>query len=256
MYKILPGLLLFLISCGTAKQTGAGKQTDPPNPVTNSTLDQKQSEGIDFFAKGKQTSSWTLEIDFDKLIRFKSLDGNNIMASSTKPVDAAGGKQTTISTSTSFGEMKIDIYQEECIDEISGEKFSKKVTVKVNGKEYTGCGTFLSDKNITGKWTLQFWNGKKMEAADFAKGLPQLQFDMEANKISGHDGCNQLFAEMELRGNFIRIGAVGTTKMACPNKTDIGFAARLSNQLISYYFKDGNLHFYLPDDSVAIFTKS
>lgn len=258
MNKLLPILfILFLAACGPSKEAGRSQQQQAGTAVNTDAMQQKQLEGIDLFAKGRSPASWALEIDFDKAIRFKSLDGMNIIASSVRPVEHAEEKRTGISTTTSYGNMQIDILQQECVDEISGEKFNKKVSVQVNGKTYEGCGQFLHDAAIVGKWTLQQWNGKKLAAGDFAKGLPQLQFDVANNKLSGHDGCNQLFGEMELRGNFIMVKAIGSTKMACiKNNTDVQLIQKISNQTISYFFKDGMLHLYLPDDSIAVFTKA
>ena len=248
--------VISLLACNSTKNTTANKNASVGTNET-SPLQQKQSEGIDLFAKGKVSSSWTLEVDFDKAIRFKSLDGTNIIASSTRPVEVADEKRTTITTTTEFGKMQIDIYTQECVDEISGEKFEKKITIQVNNKNYTGCGSFLYDPNIIGKWTLQQWNGKKLNAGDFAKGLPQIQFDKTNGRITGHDGCNQYFGEMELRGNYIMIKAIGSTKMACPgNNAEKQLAGKFSNQVISYYFKDNMLHLYLPDDTLAVLSKA
>lgn len=252
---VIAGLML-LTACGNSKRSSSSAQVQKTSQENSGSLQQKQMEGIDLFAKGKSPASWTLEIDFDKAIRFKSIDGSNIIASSVKPTEIPGEKRTSITTTTEFGKMQIDIYQQECMDGISNEKFEKKVTVQVNGKTYEGCGTFLYDANILGKWTLQQWNGKKLAAASFAKGLPQIQFDAATNRVTGHDGCNQYAGPMEIRGNFILLGGLGSTKMACPgNDAAVQLTAKISNQVISYFFKDGLLHLYLPDDSIAVFSK-
>ena len=35
-------------------------------------------------------------------------------------------------------------------------------------------------------------------------------------KLAGHGGCNRFFGEYEISGNKIKIGPVGSTRMACP----------------------------------------
>jgi heat shock protein HslJ len=253
---VLVAALLSLFACTSTKNAKAPKQSDIDAAINKDNLLQKQSEGVDLFAKGSLPATWTLEIDFDKAIRFKSLDGANIVASSVKPIEMPGEKRISIATNTEYGKMQIDIYDQECSAANDQTKYEKKVVIQVNGKSYEGCGSFLYDVAINGKWTLQRWNGKQLSAGEFAKGLPLIQFDAAANKISGHDGCNQLFGEIEMRGNFITVKTLGSTKMACPgNKNEINIAAAISNKVISYSFKEGNLHLYLPDDTVAVFSK-
>ncbi len=42
-----------------------------------------------------------------------------------------------------------------------------------------------------------------------------LRFD-DGGKLSGYGGCNRFFGQYTISGNKIRIGPVGSTRMACP----------------------------------------
>ena len=62
--------------------------------------------------------------------------------------------------------------------------------------------------------------------SDFAKGLPEISFDIEGGIISGQDGCNRFTGKMEVQGNGIRFSPIAGTRMACPgNKKEYDFVS-------------------------------
>jgi len=153
--------------------------------------------------------------------------------------------------------MLISLFKEGCTDALSGEKFSKKITVEVDGKRYEGCGQYLSDAALNGKWILEKIGSRTIQAADFAKGLPELVFNLEAGSLAGHDGCNRINGSMEVQGNRIKFGPLASTKMACPgNKAENNFTQKISSQTATYYFTAGQLVLYLIDDSIITFKKA
>lgn len=253
---VVYGLLLLLVSCKSS-QPGLNRQEKPlPPPVLAESMLQKQLNGVDFFAKGNLPASWTLEMDFGKIIRFKSLDGNNVNSSAVSPVEEPGNKSVSYTSKSTTGEMKILVSAEGCTDAISGEKYNKRVVVTVNDKRYEGCGQYLFDAALDGKWILEKINNRTLVAAEFAKGFPEFTFELAKNKVSGHDGCNMVSSTMEVLGSKIKFNPFTSTKMACPNaKTENNFLHLISNQTVDYYFKEGQLYFYLPDDSIIVFKK-
>src|SRR5688572_24836656 len=80
-------LLLIAVSCNGTKNTTGKNETAKSQAVLTENLQQKSSEGIDLFAKGALPASWTLEMDFDKIIRFKSLDGTEYNSTPVPPVE-------------------------------------------------------------------------------------------------------------------------------------------------------------------------
>jgi heat shock protein HslJ/uncharacterized membrane protein len=250
-------LLAAVTRCKTGREAIAKQQKQLPVPVLSESLQQKQLNGVDFFARGNTAASWTLEMDFGNLIRFKSLDGTVINSSSVQPQDLPLEKATLYSSKATQGDINIFIYNEACTDVVSGEKYNKKTVVAVNGKRYEGCGQYLFDAALNGKWILQKINNRLLTPADFAKGLPMIDLNLQQEKLSGHDGCNNLFGGFEVWGSKIKFKPIASTKMACPgNKNENEFTHLLSGQTIDYYFKEGQLYFYLRDDSILIFSKN
>lgn len=250
---ILATIFCFLAGCKSSQPGFTQKGKPSPPPVLSGTLASKQLNGVDFFARGSLPSSWSLEMDFGNLLRFKSVDGTEANASAAQPVYVADQKATSFS---SAGNVQVMLYDEPCKDALTGESFNKRVTVTVKGKLYEGCGQYLYDATLHGKWVLQKVNNRPVNKTDFAKGLPLLNLDLQKQTLSGHDGCNQLSGGFEVMGSKIRFNNLALTKMACPGNTSgLEIAPRISTQTIDYYFKDGQLYFYLQDDSLLIFSK-
>jgi len=257
MKNFLAVIPFFIISCSGTKQSAETKKEMNNQAVLAESLQQKQKEGIDLFAKGAIPASWTLEIDFDRIIRFRSLDGTDYKSSPVSAVENAISNSSIYTTRANKGNMVITVYREACTDALSAEKFNKKITVDVDGKRYEGCGQYLANSSLNGKWTLEKVSGRAVTAAEFAKGLPELEFDIEGGKLSGHDGCNRINGSMEVQGNRIKFAGLASTKMACPgNKKENEFTQKLSNQVAGYFFSNGQLILYLIDDSTISFNRS
>lgn len=256
MKYFLPVLLvMFLVSCASSRQPAVNNTAQATAPLSESLL-QKQLNGIDFFAKGNVASSWTVEIEFGNLVRFNSLDGAAVTATAVQPQFQKEKNTATYSSKATTGELVIVVQDEPCTDKMSGETYNKKVVVTVNNKRYEGCGQYLFDARLNGKWILQKINNKQLVPSDFAKGLPAITLAVEEGKISGHDGCNNLSGSFEILGSKIRFNQLATTKMACPgNKNENEIAALLSSQIIDYYFTNDQLFFSLQDDSILVFDK-
>ncbi len=249
-------LLVLLGSCRASKPVNGQQDKPPPAPVLSESMLQKQLNGVDFFAKGNVPATWTLEMDFGNIIRFKSVDGADQNSSAVAPVEDPLSKTVSYTTNVTGGQMRIIVSDDGCTGGQSGEKFNKTVVVTVNSKRYEGCGQYLFDPALEGKWILETINSRAMTTADFSSGLPELIFGLAGNRVTGHDGCNTVSSMMEVLGTKIKFKPFISTKMACPNsKAANNFLPLLSNQTIDYYFKDGRLFFYLPDDGMLVFTR-
>lgn len=255
--KLFLFVLVFFTACNTSRLPADKSGKIFPPPALSESLQQKQLNGVDFFARGNVPVSWSLEMEFGNIIRFKPLDEAPINSSSVNPEDLPQIKASSYTTKTTNGQMKIIIYREGCNDDITGEKYKNKVLVTVNDKRYSGCGQYLFDAALNGKWIMEKINKRILQPADFAKGLPQIELDLSANRLSGHDGCNSINGDFEVMGSKIKFNEFTSTKMACPgNKIENQFTHLISNQLVDYYFKEDQLYFYLPDDSIVAFKKA
>lgn len=79
------------------------------------------------------------------------------------------------------------------------------------------CSDVKTDaKKLEGKWKVVEVKGEKI----LEEGLPQMDFDMAANKLHGNSGCNIFNTTVTLDPNdvsAITINEGASTMMACPN---------------------------------------
>ena len=124
-------------------------------------------------------------------------------------------------------------------------------------KEYTGCGQYLYNNQLNNSWVLEKMGNEKQEAKRFSKGLPVITINLIDNSINGHDGCNNLFGKLSVQGTRIHFGPIAQTKMLCQDNNpsfEKIVSEKISNQVASYFFKEGKLVLYLIDDSQLSFT--
>lgn len=257
MKSLLPAsfLLLMFAAC-TINRPLVEKPAQPTPPKLSESLLKKQLDGIDFFARGNIPASWTLEMEFGNLIRFNSLDGTNATSTAVGPQFLPGQNATSFTSKVTNGQITILVYDQACVDGLSGENYDKKVVVTLNNKRFEGCGQYLFDASLNGKWILQKINNKNLAASDFSRGLPIVDLQVQQGKISGHDGCNSINGIFEVLGSKIKFYPLASTKTACPvNRIESDISRKLSDHTVDYYFKDGQLYLYLQDDSILVFSK-
>lgn len=79
------------------------------------------------------------------------------------------------------------------------------------------CSEVKTDaKKLEGKWNVVELKGEKI----LEEGMPQMDFDMAANKLHGNSGCNIFNTTVTLDPNdisSITINEGASTMMACPN---------------------------------------
>lgn len=223
-------------------------------PKLSESMVQKQLNGVDFFAKGNQPSSWTLEIDFEKNIRFISIDGTQMISSSVKPMELTGKNGIRFTSKATNGEINIFIYDESCNDDLSGELFKKRVEVSVNKSLYRGCGSYLYNPALHGKWILQKINNHPISDADFANGPPMLELDLNRNHVSVKEGCTNFKGNINILGSKIKFSNLAISSKCSENRENL-LIPIISNQMVDYYFRDGLLYFYLKDDGIVIFKR-
>lgn len=212
-------------------------------------IQKKAEQGIDFYAVGNEPF-WSLNMDFDKEFQFNNLDGLSIVVPPAEGVKAMDADATRYRSLNDTFELIIQIYREECSDTMSDNKFAYKVTVnykKRTENEYrslNGCGNFVPDYRLQNIWAVETVENVNLNEIDFMKGQPVIEIDMVENRISGHDGCNNIMGGLRYETGYIIIGNLAGTMMACPN-LDISnqISKTLSNKKIGYEFRDGKLYF-------------
>lgn len=90
---------------------------------------EKFLSGIDFIARGNEPN-WNLEIDFEKLMSFATMDDIKINTPAVEGIKAQDSDVTLYRAKTDSGELVITVIRDNCEDNMSGEKFPYKVRVE------------------------------------------------------------------------------------------------------------------------------
>lgn len=253
-----------------AKQTTAIllQDTVRKTPAMNSAgnalmrLKEKLDAGIDFIGSGTEPF-WSLEINFDKQMHFKTVGGFEITTPVPEGAKAMDAQVMRYRAQTEEGEIIVQLAHRECINSMSGEKSEYSVTVdtkKREDKEYArheGCGTYTSDYRLNDIWVLEQINETPVKREDFMKGLPQLEINLAQKKVFGHTGCNNLNGAADVQGKKISFGRFITTRMACSNMDfENRYLAGLQLRAVSYKIDQGKLQLQVSRDSVYTYRKT
>ena len=245
-----------MCACRTPQKTAAispdaALEKAKENSETNAML----LNGTDFYARGNSPANWTLDMNYDDTIRFVAQDGLALKFAFNQMKKEISAGHSVFSVNTRGGSVSIDVTDGTCTVPTIRKVFSKLVSFTFNGKTYTGCGDFLADHNLNNKWVLDKIGNTFIQPGDYNR-LPVLQFDLDKQRVSGNDGCNTIGGKIEVQGNRIKFSAMISTKMACMKKSiESIISAQISDKLVNYYFKKGQLYLYLPDDSLLVFKK-
>jgi heat shock protein HslJ/uncharacterized membrane protein len=214
---------------------------------------EKFEQGIDFTARGNEPF-WSLDIDFENVIRFKSLTEISEFNSAKfeeEMIDRVGGIRYRAQSDE--GVLVITIIEEECYDTMSGEKFSHSVDVEIKRAiddeffKFKGCGNFLSDYRLNDIWLMKEMTGVELVKDQLQKGLPVFEFHLKENRFVGHAGCNNLSGKIGVKGNAITFGNIAGTKMLCPNmNVENAVLEALSNKSFKYEIE--NMYLTLTND--------
>jgi heat shock protein HslJ/uncharacterized membrane protein len=227
---------------------GAMQSTD-----TLMRMQEKMKQGIDFYASGSEPS-WSLDIDFDKFMRFKSLTAlPDLNTPAGKEAKAQDADVTSYRARTEDGMLIVTIFKGPCEDTLSGETFPLKVrvdakyTADTDYMQFEGCGRYMVDYRLNDIWVLTTFNQQPLNRDVFAKGLPVVEFHLTDNRVSGSTGCNRMTGGFEARGKTITFGQMATTRMACPNMAfEQDFLKAISRKTLNYALNNGK--FILTND--------
>ncbi len=250
-------LSIFLYSCTQTRKMG-NKQVESFNTQTSIAQEASamQKTGIDFFAEGNDPAIWNLKMSYDDTVKFVAADGLAIKFAFNQLKKDINTERSVFSTTLKSSNISIAVYNKECTIAAQKEVFKKEVTFSFNSITYRGCGKFLANDKLNGKWMLEKIAGTNINPKDYTR-TPYFVIDLLKEKISGNDGCNNVDGTIEVQGKRIQFSNIKSTKMACNNKSIANIISqKISNQLVDYYFKEGKLYLYLPDDSLLVFVKS
>jgi len=211
-------------------------------------LNEKWKNGIVFYAIGNEPS-WSININKNNSALFKSPDGEQFIATSISKLALIDTKSITYRSSSAQGEMIITLSKEKCGDTMSDDSFSYSVSVqiKLKGKKefdtYKGCGNFVPDPRLNGKWIIVKVDTLAIDKQQLIK-LPELSIDVYKSKVSGNDGCNLFNGQVSFQDDEIIFGMIAGTMMACPNMDTSSIITKsFVDKKLRFEFKE-NLFFY------------
>jgi len=185
-------------------------------------LKKKWDEGIVFYANG-HAASWTLDMKQSDSLIFKAPDGVTYEFPLTKALPSIDPNITEYRTYSDKAEIMLQLVQKQCEDTLHDNKLSYQVKLtfkQVDKKEseiFQGCGAFIPDYNLSGKWKIIEVDGIPIDENSFPNQKPYLVLDPFNGTVSGNDGCNGFFGQITTKTDQISFGPTGGTLMACEN---------------------------------------
>jgi uncharacterized membrane protein/heat shock protein HslJ len=269
IYSLL-NFVIVLFGCNqparlTAKtvKTNSSTMRNSADSINNKYLKQNEmlTSGIDFTASGNEPF-WSLEIDFNKYIHFKTPGGFEITTPVPEVVKAMDANVIRYAAETEQGVLTVQIAKQECINDMSGKKSDYHVLIDIKNKTdkkyktYKGCGQYLSDYRLHDIWVLEKINDTTFKSADFIKGIPLLELNLTEKKVLGHTGCNNLNGSLEVLGDKLYFGRMITTRLACTNMDfENTYLNSLSGHTVVYNIQPGKLYLRIGNDTMFIYRK-
>ena len=206
----LPLLALGLTAC-TAYSPGPGYPPGPPPSYPGEAT--YRAIGTEPF--------WDLEIGRDMVFTDRGNDVR-VVQPTPQPINGVAGEiyQTP--------RLNVNIVHSRCSDGMSDRTYPDTVQVRVDGREFRGCGApiaFFGEVGETGQpnypgagavtltgtnWRVVTINGRPTPPRNF-------YMNFMPDRIGAKFGCNSLGASYTQSDNILDAGAVMATRMACPD---------------------------------------
>lgn len=124
-----------------------------------------------------------MEIDYNNGILFKTVSGDSLTfpcPPEIRLMDVAASAFRSVIKDTTFS---VIIYDQACINDMSGDTLPKLVEVSFGSNRYRGCGKFTYDYRINDIWVLNTLNGNKVTSGEAAKSSLRLEFNIAQQKF-------------------------------------------------------------------------
>ncbi|WP_179223002.1 copper resistance protein NlpE N-terminal domain-containing protein [Pontibacter ummariensis] len=109
-------------------------------------LNEQRRTGVDFAATGNEPG-WSLAIDLEDNIYFKTLPSESTAIEAPVPDPVKSGNSTTYRTQAEGKELVVELVETPCTDTMSGKVSPYTVRVTAGGVAYTGCGRYLGEES-------------------------------------------------------------------------------------------------------------
>ena len=174
------------------------------------TQEDSISEKPIFKATGNEPF-WGLSID-SSAIKFKSLlEGyETFTASYVEPIRAMDANVKMYQSQSEAGEIKVQVFQSSCTDDMSGKKTNYKTTIEIKRtadteyKIFTGCGDYITDYLLYDIWVLREIAGKPAKQNLFGKEIPRIEINTTEKTFMAFTGNKDIHGKIYIEGNTIR----------------------------------------------------
>ena len=242
-------------------KTNSADSTNSNFSVGAGSMQGKNKYGQTIYFKASGTEPfWRLEIT-EEDFRFTSV-GEGIEtfnAPHAEPIKAMDANVKMYRSVPERGEMKIQIVQQPCSDEMSGKENKYQVTVELKRgidkdfKTFKGCGNYITDYRLHDIWALEAMNGKPIEVRQYGKECPRIEINSSQNTFMGSAGSHEISGKI-----FFERGLLRFTDIAAPqNLSDVekGFIKNLQSAT-GYTLENNRLLLFNPAGELLRFKKT
>lgn len=240
------GIIFFsILSCKTAS-------------VSKTTV-ATTSEKLPYFKAIGTEPFWSIYISDDKIV-YKTPEDSIIMPHSA-PILAMDSSVKLYKIKTETSEFNIQISQQNCSNEMSGEVSPYAVSVQFRKnrsselEKIKGCGQYIADNRLHDIWVLEELNGKKINKKNFNKELPVLEIYVNSNKFLGFSGCNNMNGSLFFEKEKLRFINIVSTKMMCEYSNLEGEFLTTLQSVTTYSFGENKLILTNPSGKKLILKK-
>lgn len=243
------------------------KPSDSEIIKANSTLIEKpvaiaksEEPNLIYFKAVGTEPFWGIEFSNDSIkFMFPEKDLNFSIAS-VEPKKAMDANVISYSVQSDTLKFDLTIQQEKCSDGMSDKTFNYSVKGSLQrGSGSTivlnGCGNYVVDYRLHDIWALEELEGKKINAEEFKKGVPNLEIFAEEARFSGMGGCNRIGGKLFSERNLLRFTDVFSTEMLCENSNIEEVLLKALRSTTRYELKSNKLYLFNQEGTKAIFKK-
>ncbi len=196
---------------------------DMPGALTSDV--KVEDAGIYFRANGAEPE-WKLTISTDRIEFTSATKGfEKIVTEHEEPIKVMDSNVKKYNVQSKDFHMDIELTQMSCQNTKSMERFpySVKISIK-HGKEndpviFNGCGLYITNLGLQGKWILHQIKDDTITAAQFKDTIPFVEISTKGNSFTGYGGCNNITGRIFSERNLLRFTDLIISEGSCASIT-------------------------------------
>lgn len=221
MYSFAAAVLLLTVSCDRKKAEVQSEQRDTiPKTAEVKLPDQKSKP---FLSLVGTEPFWNIEFTNDSL-HYTSPNPEDEFKIAYKESVSEDSNVRKFEAQDESKKISIVLNKENCSDGMSDRKFrySANVSILKTGSDsplsLKGCGDYVVDEDLDGKWFVVEIAGQKLKAENLKnKELPEVTFNVRERRFTASAGCNGIGGELNPGQESFNFAEVVATQMMCEN---------------------------------------